>query len=176
MQCTVLITSIPTGHIWVFDSIHDDISTDTINPICCIVHSKGSKIKIDIIEVCKQKGTDDFGLHALANATVLCEGELPQSKDYIRPHLQECFKNCTPCPFPSNHRDRHHGDIRKTKLVSLHCTYRLPEDPNTRIIQCINCDVWYHGHYENKIIEPKVWKDKDYPWKCRKCINRSEAS
>ena len=98
MQCTVLITSfIPTGHIRVFDSIHDDISTDTINQICCIVRSKRSKIKIDIIDVCKQKGTNDCGLYALANATLLCEGELPQSKDYIqedmRSHLQECFKN-----------------------------------------------------------------------------------
>lgn len=176
--CTVLITSsIPTGHIRVFDSIHDDISTDTINQICCIVRSKRSKIKIDIMDVCKQKGTNDCGLYALANATVLCEGELPQLKDYVqqdmRPHLQECLKNCTPYPFPSNHRDRHRDDIKKTMLVSLHCKCRLPEHPDKKMIQCINCEVWYHDDCE--VVEPKAWKDEDYPWKCRKCINRSDS-
>ena len=108
MQCTVLITSfIPTGHIRVFDSIHDDISTDTINQICCIVRSKRSKIKIDIIDVCKQKGTNDCGLYALANATVLCEGELPHAVEGLYPRRyatpsSRMFQELYSMSFPFN--------------------------------------------------------------------------
>ena len=168
----------PTGHVQVFDSMHDDISVDTINQICSIVRSKRSKIKIDILDACKQKGTNDCGLYALANATALCEGELPQSKEYIqkdmRSHLIKCLKESTPSPFPSNNRDMHHHNIAKTKLVSLHCTCRLPEDPNKRMIQCIKCEVWYHEFCE--VVDPKAWSEEDYPWICRKCINKSQAS
>ena len=158
--------------------MYDDISGDTVNQICSIVRSKRSKIRIDILDVCKQKGANDCGLYALANATALCEGELPQSKEYIqedmRPHLLKCIKESTPSPFPSNHRYVHHDCTKNTKLVPLHCTCRLPEDPKKRMIQCLNCEVWYHENCE--VVEPKAWTDEDYPWVCRKCINRSEAS
>ena len=80
----------------VFDSVYDDISGDTINQICSIVRSKQSGVKIDIADVCKQDGVKDCGLFALAMATTLCDGELPQSKQYIqkemRPHLIQCLK------------------------------------------------------------------------------------
>ena len=66
-----------------FDSVHDGISGDTINQICSIVRSKRSGIKIDIADVCKQDGVKDYGLFALAMATTLCDGELPQSKQFI---------------------------------------------------------------------------------------------
>ena len=48
--------------------MHDDISGDTINQICSIVRSKGNRIKIDLVDVCKQDGIKDCGLYALANA------------------------------------------------------------------------------------------------------------
>ena len=173
--CTVLITSsIPTGHIRVFDSIH--MTYNQSNMLHCSFQEKQDK---NWYYGCLQAKRNQW-LWTLCFSKCYCvmwrgtttvEGLRPRR---YGTHLQECLKNCTPYPFPSNHRDMHHDDIKKTKLVSLHCTCWLPEHPNKRMIQCINCEVWYHDDCE--VVEPKAWKDEDYPWKCRKCINRSETS
>ena len=76
-------SSVTAGHIQVFDSMYDDVTTDTVNQICSIVRSKHSKIKIEIMDVCKQKGTNDCGVYAIANATALCAGELHYNKYHI---------------------------------------------------------------------------------------------
>ena len=59
--------------------MHDEISDVTINQIYSIVRDRTRRqsIKLDIIDVCKQEGIVDCGLFALANATTLCQGELP---------------------------------------------------------------------------------------------------
>ena len=48
------------------------------------------------MDVCKQRGTSDCGLYALAYATTLCEGGQPQCKHYIQkdmqPHLIKCLQ------------------------------------------------------------------------------------
>ena len=127
----------------------------------------------------KQDGIKDCGLFALAMATTLCDRELPQSKQYIqkemRPHLVQCLKQSHPSAFPSKNRDWDHNNyIKKTKLVSVHCLCRLPEDPNRRMIQCTNCEVWYHEECE--VVVARAWSDVDYPWICRKCTSRRRAT
>ena len=166
------------GHVQVFDSVHEEIlSADTIKQICCIVRSKRSSIKIDIMDVCQQTGTVDCGLFALAYATTLCNGELPQYKNYIqkemRSHLIKCLQESTPTasPFPSSNRNMQH-DVKRTKSVSLHCSCRLPEDPEKRMIQCVICSVWYHEDCE-PVVE-SAWIDENYPWKCRKCAAKAK--
>ena len=67
------------------------------------------------MDVCKQ---DDCELYALANATTLCDGELPQSKQYyiqkkMGPHRS---KLSNPSVFPSESRNWDHSYITKTKL------------------------------------------------------------
>ena len=115
-----------------FDSMHDDISDDTINQICCIACTRKQSIKVGIVDVCKQEGAVDCGLFALANATTLCQGELPQSKQYIqsamRPHLIRCFKESSPSAFPAKPRNLCGDHIKKTKVISVHCSCHLPED------------------------------------------------
>ena len=54
---------------------------------------------------------------------------------------------------------------------TVYCVCRLPEDGNRRMIQCVKCTTWYDEDCE--LIEAKAWDDEEFPWKCRKCINRS---
>ena len=60
-----------------FDSVYDDISSDTVSQICSIVRSQKKSITIEIMDVLKQHGSTDCGLFALAFGTSLCVGELP---------------------------------------------------------------------------------------------------
>ena len=45
-----------------FDSVHDNISSDTVNQICSIVRSQKKSITIEIMDVVKQSGSTDCGL------------------------------------------------------------------------------------------------------------------
>ena len=136
----------------------------------CIYCPKQNRIKIDLVDVYKQ---DDCELYALANATTLCHGELPPSKQYyiqkeMRPHR---LKPSNPSVFPSENRNWDHNYITKTKLVSVHCSCRLPE---RRMIQCMKCEVWYHEECE--VVVTRAWIDADYPWICRKCISQRRTT
>ena len=159
-----------TGHVQVFDSVFSDVSDDAINQICCIVRSRRKNVKVDIVDVCKQKGRTDCGLFALANATTLCQRELPHTKQYIqgamRQHLIQCFKDSCASGFPSTLRNVSGDHIKKTKTIAVHCTCRLPETQCRNMIQCTVCETWYHE--ECDVVEPKAWIDEDYPWVCAK--------
>ena len=97
-----------TGHIQVFDSVHDNISSHTVNQICGIFHSQKKSIKIEIMNLVKQSGSTNCGLFALAFATSLCHGEVPVEKRYKqgeRAHLRSVFECNKPSPqsFPSSY-------------------------------------------------------------------------
>ena len=66
-----------------FDSVYDNITSDTVNQICSIVWSQKS-IMIEIIDVLKQRGCIDCGPFALAFSTSLCIGEQPSEKDIVK--------------------------------------------------------------------------------------------
>ena len=127
------------------------------------------------MNVCKQSGIKDCGLYAMAYATTLCDGEMPHSKDYIqselRNHLYNCLQRSTALPFPSVHRHLEPGQVVKKKIpVIVHCSCRLPETTTIRMIECTNCDVWFHEMCE--VINPKAWDDESYAWLCSKCYRK----
>ena len=86
----------------------------------------------------------------------------------MRPH---CLILSNPSVFPSENWNWDHSYITKTKLVSVHCSCRLPE---RRMIQCTKCELWYHE--ECAVIVARAWSDADYPWICRKCISQRRTT
>ena len=164
-----------TGHIQVFDSLYNDISSDTVNQICSIVRSQKKSVTIEIMDVLKQCGSTDCGLFALAFGTSLCIGESPSEKKYIqrdlRAHLHNCFESDNPCPqpFPSSNRQKVPANlIKKTKVVPIFCHCRLPEKGN--MIECCQCSEWYHEICET--VDQEVWEQEDINWVCKGCSNR----
>ena len=74
-----------------FDSVYDDVTSDTVNQICSIVRSQKKSVTIEIMDVLKQHGCVDCDLFALAFRTSLCTREQPSEKRYsqkdLRAHL-----------------------------------------------------------------------------------------
>ena len=169
----VIINNI--GHIQVFDSVHNNISSDTINQICSIVHSQKKSVTIEIMDVLKQRGSTDCGLFALAFATSLCHEELPSERKYIqgdlRAHLSSIFELNNPSvkPFPSSNRQKTPTNIIKKKMIiAIFCYCRLPEEGN--MIECCQCSEWYHEECE--VVDQAVWENEETDWVCKKCSSQ----
>ena len=84
-----------------FDSVYDDITSDTANQICSIVWSQKS-VTIEIMDVLKQCGYVDCGLFALAFSTLWCIGGQPSEKRYsqkdLRAHLYSLLDSDSSSP------------------------------------------------------------------------------
>ena len=158
-----------------FDSVHNNISSDTVKQICSIVHSLKKSIEIEIMDVLKQHGSTDCGLFALAYATSLCLGELPTERRYnqgeLRAHLSSIFehRNPHPQPFPSCHREKIPASIiKRTMVIPVFCYCRLPEEGS--MIECCRCSEWYHEECER--VDQEVWEKEEIDWICTKCSSR----
>ena len=158
-----------------FDSVYDDISSDTVSQICSIVCRQKTSVTIEIMDVLKQHGSTDCGLFALAFGTSLCVGELPSEKRYIqsdlRAHLHSCFEsnNPSPQPFPSSNRQKVPTSfIKKTMVVLVFCHCRLPEEGN--MIECCQCAEWFHEKCET--VDQQVWEKEEIDWVCKECSSR----
>ena len=155
-----------------FDSVNDDITSDTVNQICSIVRSQKKSITIEIMDVLKQRGCVDCGLFALAFSTSLCIGEQPSEKRYsqkdLRAHLYSVFDSDSSSPqsFPSSNRQKVPANlVKKTMVVPVFCHCHLPEEGN--MIECCQCLEWYHEKCEN--IDEEVWEKEEIDWVCKGC-------
>ena len=171
--------SLITGQIQVFDSVHNNISSDTVKQNCSIVHSQKKSIEIEIMDVLKQHGSTDCDLFALAYATSLCLGELPTERRYnqgeLRAHLSSVFEhsNPHPQPFPSCHREKTPANIiKRTMVIPVFCYCRLPEEGN--MIEYCQCSEWYHEECERA--DQEVWEKEEIDWICTKCSRQPAAS
>lgn len=158
-----------------FDSVHNNISSDTVNQICNIVHSQKKSVTIEIMDVLKQRGSNDCGLYALAFATSLCLGELPTDRRYsqgdMREHLKSIFEHNNPCPqpFPSSNRQKiPTSNTKKTMVIPIFCYCRMPEEGN--MIECCQCSEWYHQKCET--VDQEVWEKEEIDWVCKKCSSQ----
>ena len=131
-----------------FDSVYDDITSDTVNHICSIVRSQKS-ITIEIMDVLKQRGCVDCGLFALAFSTSLCIQEQPSEKRYsqkdLRARLYSIFDSDSSSPqslLSSNRQKVPANLVKKTTVVPVFIHCRLPEEGN--MIEYCQCSEWYH--------------------------------
>ena len=164
-----------TGHIQVFDSVHDNISSDTVNQICSIVCSQKKSITIEIMDVVKQSGSTDCGLFALAFATSLCHGEVPVERRYkqgeLRTHLRSVLECNSPSrqPFPSSYRRKIPANIiKRTMVIPVFCSCRMPEQGS--MVECCQCSEWYHEECEK--VDVEIWEKEEIDWICTKCSSQ----
>lgn len=157
--------------VQVYDSLSTrDLHSRTKEQIASICNCSSEQINIDMVDVQQQSDGKDCGLFALAYMTAFCYSQDPSEKYFVhhqlRSHLVECLEKQAMSPFPSRSRNR--VPCLPTKLsISIYCKCRLPADDG-RMMECTNCNVWYHEECE-PLIPEQAWIDKDYPWKCRTC-------
>ena len=93
--------------------------------------------KLQWADIQGQRGSSDCGLFAIAVATCLCFGILPQDcswkQEDFRPHLSVCFETGGLALFPVLKQDRKHKGFKRVEEIEVFCHCRQPYVENVAI-------------------------------------------
>lgn len=106
--------------ICLYDSAYTTISDNTLEIIAQLMNTNAKSITIKLMNVQKQIGVVNCGLHAIATVTCLALGHDPTTvvfnDDEFRPHLLNIFETKKISAFPVNKRRKPQSSIRKYSL------------------------------------------------------------
>ena len=159
----------PAGAVRLFDSMYKNRSNALLKKqLAWMLHTEEKNLTLEWPCSSKQKGNNDCGLYALANAIVLCSSLDPQNCRFIqaqmRPHLANCFRYGRMLPFPSVTCNQ--SDEPSVEQVPVVCNCRQPVDRRL-LVQCVLCNERYHRTCEKM---PKdAWGEKKAAFHCAKC-------
>ena len=167
---TVSSIGCPQSSVKVYDSMHCGLSSRTKRVIADLVMSKDKVIAVTYPPVQWQSGASDCGIFSLAFATSLCLGQDPAAVSYDQVHMRSVLLACLTSnkitPFPQRvHSRRVNMQKPHTELLPVFCLCRLPDDGG-RMVQCDNCDEWYHGTCIQLPSEINI----DVSWHCANCV------
>ena len=150
-------TSYHEGEVRLYDSKFNHVLSDSLKEQIAIIYKEATQsnvLTVRAMPVQQQTGGEDCGLFAIAFAyhAALGEnlGEVTFEQKNLRQSLVHCFEQNCLQPFSSPHVSSPHGSIavkrNKTKRFRIHliCTCRLPESSDYNVIQCDQCQQWYH--------------------------------
>ena len=163
----------PKDTITIYDSLYADVSPSYkakfLRQIAYMLMATSSHITLQWAEVQKQKGTSDCGLFAIAAATSLCYGVLPQycswEQEKMRDHLVTCFKRGDFTLFPQLPAAQGQKMYNRVEEVQVFCHCRQPYVENTFMAQCDSCSDWFHRGCQR--IPRKITKTT--PFVCKNC-------
>ena len=93
----LLISTIGTknAEVHVYDSIYQSVNIKVKEQIASLLYTQEEEIKLKFMNIQKQSGSNDCGIFAVANATLLSLGKNPgkylMDQGLMRSHLYECF-------------------------------------------------------------------------------------
>ena len=97
-------------------------------------------------------GGSDCGLFAIAVATSLCCGVLPQEcfwdQRRMRKHLCDCFDKGVMFEFPKWSKPRHHKGCRHKESIQIVCHWKQPYFGKQLMVQCDKCHEQFHCECE----------------------------
>ena len=139
----VTISTIGTNHpvVNIYDSVYSTTCDELQRQIASILITPHSSIILHFMDVQFQSGSSDCGLFAIAYATALVFGEMPQKfcfdQKKLRSHLFKCLENKNVTLFPTLRKRRiRQSMIKAIQEVAIHC--RMPE-MGKFMIECTNC-------------------------------------
>ena len=148
----------------VYDSLYPSINDNTKTVIARLLFTN---IKINMIDVAKQKGSTECGLYAVAILTHLAFENDPTSVTFdqaaLRPHLIQCLENGLINCFPVQQNRIRSNKVSAHLICNVYSNCRLPEHYDSSMIECDNCHEWYHHRC---IDVSTVVSDK---WDCPDC-------
>ena len=148
-----------------YDSANTTISDDTLDVIAQLINTNAKSLKIKLMNVAKQVGVVNCGLHAIAMVTCLAFGQDPTTvvfnDDELRPHLSNIFETKKISVFPIKKRRNPQSDIRKEVICGIFCYCRLPE--RDKMVCCGKCQDWFHL----TCVQTHIPDDID--WFCSSC-------
>ena len=144
--------SCPKDTITVYDSLYDDISpsykSKLLKQIVYMLFPKSKHVTLQWADVQKQRGLNDCGLFAIAIATSLCYGILPQGcvwmQEMMRGHLSTCFHQGSLTCFPESATGKQNQKHLRVEKVEVFCHCRQPYTKDLFMIECERCKDWFH--------------------------------
>lgn len=170
---TVSNIGCPKDTITIYDSLYNDISPSCkakfLRQMAYMLMPTSKHVTLQWADMQKQKGGSDCGLYAIAVATSLCFGILPQDfaweQGKMRHHLSMCFQQGDLSLFPQSSMVRQHQGHHWLEKVEVFCHCRQPFTENVFMVQCDNCQDWFHRGCQR--IPRKV--NKNTPFICKNC-------
>ena len=156
------------GHVKVFDSMYT--SPALVTQICVLLHTKESKLSIEMMNIQKQPNGSDCGLYVIANALAVCLGKNPckikWTNSLMRSHFRSCLENRKLTMFPAASEQRKVEDevTKNYEFVLFGCWRK-------RMAQCRKCGEWFHHDCENipETVACLFSKKKKLVWFCCSC-------
>ncbi len=118
------------------------------------------KLMVTLISVQQQDGVTECGVYCIANAYNAALGrslsEVTYKKQEMRAHLEQCFEDEKLSPFPPAT-----APVQKSTLqhlsIQLHCLCGLPETYDSQMVECEDCQKWFHFRCVGLKSEPQNW-------------------
>ena len=168
---TISTIGCTTGEVNVFDSLPPAPTTDLLNQIAAILCTPKDTIKVKYIDVQMQEGYSDCGVFAVAFATALANGKQPGScffkQEIMRDHVMKCLQEQNVTMFPVKKTRRAAQKVKSVTDLHVFCKCRMPEVPGSTMIQCSNCNAWYH--IDTCVSVPKRALQSTTKWFCSSC-------
>ena len=157
----------------IYDSLHHDISSyddQLLRQMAYMLMPRSRHMTLFTADMEKQVGTSDCGLFAIAAATSLCLGLLPQNckwkQEKMREHLIRCFEGGVLEEFPKLSKTRDHQCYLESKEIQVFCHCRQPYVETVFMVQCDKCLDWFHRGCEKV---PRVVR-KNTNFACKNCL------
>ena len=155
-----------------YDSAYTTISDDTLDIIAQLMNTNAKSLTIKLMNVAKQIGVVNCGLHAIATVTCLALGNDPTTvvfnNDELRPHLLNIFETRKISAFPVKKRRKPQNSISKEIVCHIFCYCRLPE--KGEMVCCEHCQEWFHITCIDLSIDSCMPDEND--WFCSSCSDR----
>ena len=142
----------PKDTITVYDSLYSDVHPSSrakfLRQMAYMLMPTSKHVTLQWADMQKQVGGNDCGLFAIAVATCLCYGILPEDcvwkQEEMRDHLSKCLKGGELTLFPQLPKVRQHQSHARVERFEVFCHCRQPYTGNVFMAQCDICQDWFH--------------------------------
>ena len=153
--------------VFAYDSMFCHAPDQLQQQIAALLKTDEKAIDVKFCKVAMQTNGCDCGVYAIAYATALCLRTSPSKlifdENAMRPHLVKCLQDGKFTMFPVRKRSRK-GAMKATRKIPIYCVCRMPSVGGAAMIQCSNCQEWFHIHCVSP--SPAAPNTTSEPWYC----------
>ena len=136
----VTVSTIGTQHptVRVYDSLYTSLPASTKVQISALLQTEEKSITLEWANVQKQPNVSDCGPFAIAFATALCHGQVPEEMFFdvtqLRQHLHDYIDKDQMELFPTRKR-KYKKMTKKMQVIDLYCHCRLAANVDEKMVK-----------------------------------------